>query len=89
MQPAELLFRVATDPGQVSDALSARYRVEVAPPTVARWTGLDTADWRLHKAEMTLRDARRGRRGTLVLSAGTSEPITAPAPPRRWPRRIE
>jgi CHAD domain-containing protein len=89
VEPGELLFGVATDPGQVSDALSGRYRVEIEPPTAARWTCLDTADWRLHKNGMTLRDARRGRHGTLLLSYGNPEPMTAPAPPRRWPRGIE
>jgi CHAD domain-containing protein len=89
MHPGELLFGAATDPGQVSDALSVRYRVKTAPPTAARWICLDTADWRLHKAGMTLRDARRGRRRNLLLTSETSEPITAPAPSQRWPSRLE
>jgi CHAD domain-containing protein len=89
VEPGELLFGTATDPGQVSDALASRYRVRIEPPSAARWICLDTADWRLHKAGMTLRDTRRGRLGTLLLSDGAPVPLTAPSPARRWPRRVD
>ena len=54
-----------------------------------RWTCLDTADWRLHRAGMTLRDRRRGRTGELVLTAPGGERISAPARSGTWPRRLE
>ena len=88
MEPGELLFGAATDPGQVCDVLASRYRLRIEPPAASRWTCLDTADWRLHKAGMTLRDERRGRARALLLTDGAPKPITAPAPPQRWPRRI-
>jgi CHAD domain-containing protein len=84
-----MLFGAATDPGQVSAALESRYRLRIDPPTPARWTCLDTADWRLHRTGMSLRDTRRGRRSELVLSDGACEPIVARSPGRYWPRRID
>lgn len=89
MEPGELLFGAATDPGQVSAALASRYVVQTEPPTSVHWTCLDTADWRLHRAGMTLRDARRGRGRRLLLSYGAPELLSAPAPARHWPRRVE
>jgi len=89
VEPGELLFGAATDPGQVSAALASRYALQIEPPTTAHWTCLDTADWRLHGAGMTLRDARRGRGRRLLLSYGAPELLSAPAPARHWPRRVE
>lgn len=84
-----MLFGAATDPGQISAALESRYALRIDPPMAARWTCLDTADWRLHRTGMTLRDARQGRRGQLQLSYGARESITAPSPGRHWPRRVD
>jgi CHAD domain-containing protein len=89
VEPGELLFGAATDPGQVSDALSSRYQVRIEAPTVAHWICLDTADWRLHKAGMSLRDARHGRTGTLFLSDGAQDVTTAPSQRQHWPRRVD
>jgi len=97
VEPGEVLFNAATDPGQVFAALGDRYTVRIEPLPATRWTCLDTADWRLHDAGMSLRDAHAGRRGgTLLLSAGATAatpaittPITAPSPGRRWPQRAE
>lgn len=89
MKPGELLFGAATDPGQVCDALASRYHVRTDAPTTARWICLDTPDWRLHEAGMTLRDARHGRSSTLILSDGAPRPITASSGPRRWPSKID
>ncbi|HEY7007941.1 MAG TPA: CHAD domain-containing protein [Jatrophihabitantaceae bacterium] len=89
MERSELLFGAATDPGQVSTALEERYALRIDAPTLARWTCLDTADWRLHRTGMTLRDARQGRRGQLLLSWGARESVTAPSPARHWPRRVD
>jgi len=101
VEPGEVLFSAATDPGQVFAALSDRYSVRIEPLPATRWTCLDTADWRLHDAGLSLRETRRGRGGTLLLSAGpatgkaTSKDggnagtVTAPSPGRRWPQRVE
>lgn len=89
MEPGEILFGAATDPSQVSEALSSRYRVRIDPPARVRWICLDTADWRLHDAGMTLRDTRRGRRAMLVLTRGGPAPLTAPSPSLRWPSRLD
>jgi CHAD domain-containing protein len=89
VDPGELLFGAGTDPGQVSAALSRRYRLHVAPPATASWTCLDTADWRLHRRGLTLREARQGRSRRLVLSDGRAGPLSAPSPVRSWPRRID
>ena len=88
MNRRELMFEAATDPGRVSDVLATRWKVSTDPATSSRWTCLDTADWRLHRAGMTLRDARHGRWAELVLSTG-SEPITAPARAHAWPNRLD
>ncbi|HLY34897.1 MAG TPA: hypothetical protein VKQ07_10230, partial [Jatrophihabitantaceae bacterium] len=89
MEPAELMFGESADPGQVFAALATRYGVHAEPSSAGRWTCVDTADWRLHHAGMTLRDARRGRSAQLVLSTAEHTSLTAPAPPKHWPRRIE
>lgn len=88
MASGELLFGAGTDPGQVMSALSAAYRVMAGPPSPARRICLDTADWRLHRAGLTLQDVRRGRRRALLL-AGAGDDLSAPAPARRWPTRVE
>lgn len=86
MEPNELLFGSATDPGQVFAALAGRYQVHVEPAAPARVTFLDTADWRLHRAGLVLSDERVGRRRQLVLSRPGAEPVTGRAPAARWPR---
>jgi len=89
VEPGEVLFSAATDPGQVFAALAGRYDVRIEPLPASRWTCLDTADWRLHDADMRLREARKGRAGTLLLSHGPADSVSAPSPGRRWPQRIE
>jgi CHAD domain-containing protein len=85
----ELLFSAAGDAGQVFAALSTRYTVLAAPATSGSWTCLDTPDWRLHKAGLTLRDARTGRRAELVLSNGSGAPEIAVGRVRTWPARVD
>jgi CHAD domain-containing protein len=89
VEPGEVLFNAATDPGQVFAALGDRYTVRIEPLPTTRWTCLDTADWRLHDAGMSLRDTRQGRGGKLLLHSGPATAITAPSPGRRWPQRAE
>jgi CHAD domain-containing protein len=85
----EMLFRASHDPGEVFTVLSSRYTVLVEPSTSERWTCLDTADWRLHQAGMTLRDRRHGRSTELVLTAPDGERVVAAARPQTWPKRLE
>lgn len=88
----ELLFGASHDPSEVFLALSTHYRVIAEPTTSERWTCLDTADWRLHEAGMTLRDHHRGKVGELVLmaeraeNAESAERLTAPSRITTWPR---
>lgn len=89
MEPDELMFGPATDPGQIVSALGQRYDVRIEPLTSGRWICLDTADWRLFRAGLTLRDVRDGRRGQLVLTPTDGDTLTAPAPAVGWPRRVE
>jgi len=84
----ELLFGAAADPGHIFATLSTRYQVHVEPTVDGRWMCLDTADWRLHRANMTLRDSREGRRAQLVLSADGNN-FTASSSRLAWPRRAE
>jgi hypothetical protein len=89
VQRGELLFAPSGDPGQVFAVLSTRYRVVADAAEVAQWTYLDTADWRLHNAGMTLRDTRHGSAGQLVLSTRSGLQIAAPSRVRVWPRRAD
>lgn len=89
MQRVELLFAASHDPGEVFALLSSRYTVLAEPSTKERWTCLDTADWRLHQAGMTLRDRRRGRTGELVLTTSRGERVVVPARSEAWPKRLE
>ena len=89
MQQAELLFAPSSNPEQVLTALSARYTVVTEAAEIAQWTYLDTVDWRLHSAGMTLRDTQNGSAGKLVLSTRSGDEITAPARARSWPRRAD
>jgi CHAD domain-containing protein len=84
----ELLFSAAGDAGQVFAALSSRYSVLAAPATTGSWTCLDTPDWRLHKAGLTLNDSRTGRRAELVLSNGADVHV-ASGRVRAWPARVD
>lgn len=89
MDRRELTFSAAGDAGQVFDALAGRYQVQAGAPVLGSWTCLDTADWRLHDAGLTLRDARSGRRAELVLGNGGSDPLISPTRVRAWPARID
>jgi CHAD domain-containing protein len=89
VQRGELLFAPSGDPGQVFAVLSARYSVAAEAAEVAEWTYLDTVDWRLHSAGMSLRDTRKGPAGELVLSTRSGVQIAAPSRVRSWPRRAD
>jgi len=74
----------------VSSALSQTFAVRQEPGAAGsgthRWTWLDTFDWRLYKAGLTLQfeQARRGGRLVLSKADGTPQPEQ---PVTRWPRR--
>ena len=87
MQPHELICDAAADPGHVFEALSARYAVEAGRSAEGTWTPLDTADWRLHRAQLHLQHARRGREATLQLS-GPELALSAPSPRGKSPWRL-
>ena len=89
MQQGDLLFAPTADPDQVGAVLSARYSVVADAAAVAQWTYLDTVDWRLHNAGMTLRDTRQGAVGQLVLSTRSGDQIVAPSRVQLWPRRAD
>lgn len=89
MQRGDLLFAPSVDPDQVCTVLSARYSVVAEATEVAQWTYLDTVDWRLHRAGMTLRDTGHGPTGTLILSTRSGAQITSPSRVRTWPRRAD
>jgi CHAD domain-containing protein len=84
----ELLFGASHEPAEVCAALSSRYRVIDEPAAVEQWTWLDTADWRLYRAGMTLRERRGGRIGELVLSADAGDCVSKPSRAGRWPRLV-
>ena len=88
-QGKELLFAPSGDPDQVLATLSARYSVVAEAEDVANWTYLDTIDWRLHSAGMTLREAQQGPARELVLSTRSGDRIAAPSRVHSWPQRAD
>ena len=74
----------------VRSALSLAFTVREEPGAAGsgthRRTWLDTFDWRLYKAGLTLRFERARRGGRLVLSKADGTP-QAEQPVTRWPRR--
>lgn len=85
----ELLFAASSDPGEAFAALSSRYAVEAERSTRSDWTGLDTADWRLHRAGLALRIRREGRTRELILESADGARFVAPAGTGPWPRRVD
>lgn len=83
------------DAGGVFAALSTAYTVHAEPATTLQWTWLDTADWRLHRAGIALREERRGRQRELVVEgrgldgAGGDTTLTASAGGVTWPSRLD
>lgn len=84
----EMLFAASTDPGEVFAVLSSRYTAVADPRSSATWTCLDSADWGLHRAGLTLRAWHSGRRRELVLDTASGERLSAPAGPGPWPRLV-
>ena len=73
-------------PTAVRDALAPRFSVvPVARARTLRRTWLDTFDWRLHRAGLTLECVADRGPAELVLSGTAGEQITATANGTRWP----
>jgi len=70
----------------LSQAFTVRQESGAAGSGTHRWTWLDTFDWRLYKAGLTLRFEQARRGGRLVLSKADGTP-QAEQPVTRWPRR--
>jgi CHAD domain-containing protein len=76
--------RSATD--AVRDALAPRFSVVAGRRSrTVRRTWLDTFDWRLHRAGLTLEYITGRGPGELVLTSSTGERITGTAGGARWP----
>jgi CHAD domain-containing protein len=75
-----------TVPTAVRNALAPRYSVvPAARSRTLRRTWLDTYDWRLHRAGLTLECVAGRGPAELVLSGTAGEQITATANGTRWP----
>jgi CHAD domain-containing protein len=72
--------------GELSTAFTVRQEPGAAGSGVHRRTWLDTFDWRLYKAGLTLQFEQARRGGRLVLSQADGTP-QAEQPVTRWPRR--
>jgi CHAD domain-containing protein len=71
---------------ELSTAFTVRQEPGVAGGGMHRRTWLDTFDWRLYKAGLTLQFEQARRGGRLVLSQADGTP-QAEQPVTRWPRR--
>jgi CHAD domain-containing protein len=75
-------------PPLVCSALAPRFSVAAGdPPRRVHRTWLDTFDWRLHTAGLTLEHHTGRGGGRLVLTDAHGERLTVPAPGLRWPAR--
>ena len=72
------------------DALAPRFSVVPATrPRTLRRTWLDTFDWRLYRAGLTLECVAGHGPAKLVLSGAAGEQITAAVNGTRWPALAE
>ena len=79
-------FSLAAVRGELSTEFTVRQEPGAAGSGMHRRTWLDTFDWRLYKAGLTLRFEQARRGGLLVLSKADGTP-QAEQPVTRWPRR--
>jgi CHAD domain-containing protein len=79
-------FSLAAVRSELSTAFTVRQEPGAAGSGMHRRTWLDTFDWRLYKAGLTLHFERARRGGVLVLSKADGTP-QAEQPVTRWPRR--
>jgi CHAD domain-containing protein len=79
-------FSLAAVRSELSAAFTVRQEPGAAGSGLHRRTWLDTFDWRLYKAGLTLQFEQARRGGLLVLSKADGTP-QAEQPVTRWPRR--
>jgi hypothetical protein len=79
-------FSLAAVRSELSKAFTVRQEPGAAGSGMHRRTWLDTFDWRLYKAGLTLHFEQARRGGRLVLSKADGTP-QAEQPVTRWPRR--
>jgi CHAD domain-containing protein len=79
-------FSLAAVRSELSTEFTVRQEPGAAGSGMHRRTWLDTFDWRLYKADLTLRFEQARRGGLLVLSKADGTP-QAEQPVTRWPRR--
>ena len=79
-------FSLAAVRSELSTEFTVRQEPGAAGSGMHRRTWLDTFDWRLYKAGLTLRFEQARRGGLLVLSKADGTP-QAEQPVTRWPRR--
>ena len=84
--PAGEDFSLAAVESALSQAFTVSQEPGAAGSGTHRRTWLDTFDWRLYKAGLTLRFEQARRGGRLVLSKADGTP-QAEQPVTRWPRR--
>jgi CHAD domain-containing protein len=78
-------------PERIRAALEPRYTVIQEASRRTRQVWLDTFDWRLHAAGLTLRQVTGPPSAELVLTTCAGEPLLTATPPRpiRWPGRLQ
>jgi CHAD domain-containing protein len=79
-------FSLAAVRSELSTAFTVRQEPGAVGSGIHRRTWLDTFDWRLYKAGLTLQFEQARRGGRLVLSKADGTP-QAEQPVTRWPRR--
>ncbi|MDQ6698046.1 MAG: CHAD domain-containing protein [Actinomycetota bacterium] len=70
-------------------ALEPRFELSASGPEVVRRTWLDTFDWRLHRAGLTLEHGIAGARSWLTLTADTGEQLSSGADGVSWPSVVD
>jgi CHAD domain-containing protein len=74
------------DPADALTALAQQFSwVPAGRPHTVRRIWLDTFDWRLHRAGLTLEQSSRAGRSEITLAGPADERIAAPAGHVRWP----
>jgi CHAD domain-containing protein len=71
------------------EALVPRFELTEDSSEVVRRTWLDTFDWRLHRAGLTLEHSEAARRGWLTMTSSGGECISAAVDGITWPSVVE
>jgi CHAD domain-containing protein len=73
----------------IAAALSTTFDVTTAGASPQRSTWLDTADSRLHRAGLTLREVKHGSSRQLDLDDGSGDAISVPTGQTAWPAPVD